>query len=249
MYLNEIIRQGETNFQEILNKIRVGNIDEQVREILDSRIGVELHNDYGIKPTILYSTNRNVDRVNNKELDKLAEDGREFREYMMDVVVYSGVSNKSSAREKFMKYCTSPEVLQLCVGAQVMLLKNLDLPNGLANGSRGVITSFVGDMPVVRFLNGEERVIDYNVWEVEENDKRILRAQQIPLKVAYAITIHKSQGCSLDYAKIDLSEIFEYGQAYVALSRVKSLHGLSIIDINYDYLQAHPRAVEYYASL
>ncbi len=130
-----------------------------------------------------------------------------------------------------------------------MLLKNLDMQNGLANGSRGIVTRFVGDMPVVRFLNGEERVIDHANWEVEENDKKILRAQQLPLKVAYAISIHKSQGCSLDYAEIDLSGVFEYGQAYVALSRVKSLDGLSIIDIDYDYIQAHPEAVEYYESL
>lgn len=249
VYLNEIIRQMDTTFQEVLNAVRVGNITDQVRKVLDSRIGVTLHNDYGIKPTKLYSMNRDVDRVNDKELDKLAKDGRQFNEYIMETVVYSGVSNKSAAVEKFKKFCTAPEVLQLCIGAQVMLLKNLDMQNGLANGSRGVVSSFVGDMPVVRFLNGEERVIDYNVWEVEENDKKILRAQQIPLKVAYAISIHKSQGCSLDYAAIDLSGVFEYGQAYVALSRVKSLSGLSIIGINYDYIQAHPRAVEYYEKL
>jgi ATP-dependent DNA helicase PIF1 len=143
----------------------------------------------------------------------------------------------------------APETLQLCIGAQVMLLKNLDIPNGLANGSRGIVLGFVSDMPKVRFLNGEERIIDYNIWEVEENGKEILRAKQVPLKVAYAISIHKSQGCSLDYAEIDLSNIFEYGQAYVALSRVKSLEGLSIIDIDYDYINAHPTATEYYENL
>jgi hypothetical protein len=84
---------------------------------------------------------------------------------------------------------------------------------------------------------------------IEENDKKILRAQQIPLKVAYAISIHKSQGCSLDYAEIDLAGVFEYGQAYVALSRVKSLEGLSIIDVDYDCIEAHPKATTYYDSL
>lgn len=249
VYLNEIIRQGDIIFQEVLNKIRIGNIDEQVRYILDTRIGVKLSNNYGIKPTKLYSTNHSVNQVNDDELDKLAEDDREFYEYEMDIMVYSNVSNKISAKEKFMKYCTAPKILQLCVGAQVMLLKNLDLQNGLANGSRGVVSEFIKDMPVVTFLNGETRIIDYNIWEVEENDKNILRAKQIPLKVAYAITIHKCQGCSLDYAEIDLSDVFEYGQAYVALSRVKSLQGLSIINIDYDCLQAHPQAVEYYDSL
>jgi ATP-dependent DNA helicase PIF1 len=130
-----------------------------------------------------------------------------------------------------------------------MLIKNLDLANGLANGSRGVITGFINDMPLVRFLNGEERLIEYNVWEIEENEKRVLRAEQIPLKVAYAISIHRSQGCSLDYAEIDLSGVFEYGQVYVALSRLKSLEGLSITAIDYELIQAHPKAVEYYFNL
>jgi len=249
VYLNEIMRQGDNIFQEVLNKIRVGQIDTQVKKVLKSRIGVKLNNDYGIKPTGLYSHNSDVDLINDEELDNLARDGRQFYEYKMDTVVYSGVTNKTAALEKFKKYCTAPEILQLCVGAQVMLLKNLDIPNGLANGSRGVVTSFISDIPKVRFLNGEERVIEQNCWEVEENDKKILRAQQIPLKVAYAISIHKSQGCSLDYAEIDLSGVFEYGQSYVALSRVKSLEGLSIIDINYDYIQAHPKATAYYESL
>ena len=130
-----------------------------------------------------------------------------------------------------------------------MLLKNLDISNGLANGSRGVVTGFISDMPLVKFLNGEERLMEQNVWEIEENDKKILRAQQIPLKIAYAISIHKSQGCSLDYAEIDLAGVFEYGQAYVALSRVKSLEGLSIIDVDYDCIEAHPKATAYYESL
>lgn len=249
VYLNEIMRQGDNVFQDVLNKVRVGDVDDQVKKVLDSRIGAKLSNEFGIKPTCLYSQNRDVNIINDKELDKLAEDGRQFYEYKMDIVVCSGVTNRSAVIEKFKKYCTTPEILQLCKGAQVMLLKNLDIPNGLANGSRGVVTGFVSDMPCVRFLNGEERVIEQNVWEIEENDKKILRAQQVPLKVAYAMSIHKSQGCSLDYSKIDLSDVFEYGQAYVALSRVKSLEGLSIIDINYDYIDAHPKAVEYYESL
>jgi ATP-dependent DNA helicase PIF1 len=249
VYLNEIMRQGDNVFQDVLNKVRVGDVDDQVKKVLDSRIGANLSNEFGIKPTCLYSQNCDVNIINDKELDKLAEDGRQFYEYKMDIVVCSGVTNRSAIIEKFKKYCTTPEILQLCKGAQVMLLKNLDIPNGLANGSRGVVTGFVSDMPCVRFLNGEERVIEQNVWEIEENDKKILRAQQVPLKVAYAMSIHKSQGCSLDYSKIDLSDVFEYGQAYVALSRVKSLEGLSIIDINYDYIDAHPKAVEYYESL
>lgn len=194
--LDEIIRQNDSQFQILLNNVRVGNITPEVKDMLNSRINIELKNSYGIKPTKIYATNNNVDRVNDEELDSLAIDGRQFFEYNMDIVVYSGVNNRIAAIEKFKKYCTAPETLQLCIDSQVMLLKNLDLKRGLANGSRGVVTSFSGEMPVVKFLNGEELVIDYNIWEVEENNKKILKARQIPLKVAYAITIHKC--CSKD---------------------------------------------------
>lgn len=248
-YLDEIIRQNDPVFQECLNHIRLGKCPKNIREILEQRLHVELTNDYGIQPTKLYSLNYDVDRVNDEELDKLAEDGREFKEYNMKAKVYGIVKDKVAITEKFKKYCTAPETLQICVGAQVMLLINLDMENKLANGSRGVVTSFVGDFPVVRFLNGVERIIDFHVWEVEENEKKIMKAIQIPLKVAYAISIHKSQGCSLDYAEIDLSQVFEYGQAYVALSRVKTLDGLSIIDIDWDKIKAHPSALEFYENL
>lgn len=249
VYLTKIIRQSDVVFQECLSNIRIGNITDSVVEILNSRVGKELTNNLGIKPTMLFSKNVDVDRMNDLELDKLAADGREFNEYKMDISVYTKPGDVHYTLEKFRKNCTAPELLQLCVGAQVMLLKNLDLEAGLANGSRGVVTGFVEDIPMVTFLNGCERLIDYHVWLVEENGVEILRAQQIPLKVAYAITIHKSQGCSLDCALVDISECFEYGQAYVALSRVKTLEGLSLVGVDYSYIKAHPKAIEFYKNL
>ena len=249
VYLTEIIRQGDKIFQDVLNNVRLGNINAKVMGILKQRKGINLTNDFGIMPTKLYSTNIDVDRINNNELDKLAEKDITFYEYEMDTHVNANVGNRAGVIEKFKKSCNAPEILQLCVGVQVMLLKNLDLANGLANGSRGVVIGFLQDLPVVKFLNGEERIIDMEVWEVIENDKPILSAKQIPLKIAYAISIHKSQGCSLDFAEIDLSNIFEYGQAYVALSRVKSLQGLSIIGIDYNNICAHPKALEFYSNI
>ncbi len=249
VYLTDIIRQEEIEFQNLLNNVRMGNITPEVEDILDSRVGVNISNEFGIKPTRLYSVNIDVDRINDKELDKLALKGAEFFEYEMDMNISPKVSNRASAIEKFKKSCIAPHCLQLCIGAQVMLLKNLDLGSGLANGSRGIVSDFVQDLPIVKFLNGEERIIDMNIWEVQENDKPILTAKQIPLKIAFAYSIHKSQGTTLDLAEIDLSHIFEYGQAYVALSRVKSLKGLSIIGVNYSNICAHPKAVEYYENL
>ena len=246
VYLTEIMRQKDVDWQNCLNDVRVGLLSKKTRKLLKTRVGVELKNDFGIKPTKLFSTNYLVDYINNKELDLLAESEPEFYEYNMEIHVYPGVKNKDYAIEKYKKSCNAPETLQLCVGAQVMLLWNLDTDGGLVNGSRGVVTSFVGDIPMVKFLNGRELLIDYNVWEQEEQDKKILRVLQIPLKLAYALTVHRSQGCSLDYAEIDLSNTFEYGMAYVALSRVKKIEGLSIIDINFDKIKANERAVEFY---
>ena len=112
-----------------------------------------------------------------------------------------------------------------------------------------MITNFTENIPIVKFLNGIEMIIGHNTWKWEENGKEVGSATQIPLKVAYALTIHKSQGCSLDYAEINLSNIFEYGQAYVALSRVKSLDGLKLVGIKYKKIKAHPYAIKYYKDL
>jgi ATP-dependent DNA helicase PIF1 len=246
IYLTEIMRQKDTEFQDCLNNVRVGFLPEKTRRLLNSRVGIQLTNDFGIKPTQLYSTNYSVDRINNQELDTLAKSDPDFYEYKMDIYVYPGITNKDFAIAKYKKNCNAPETLQLCVGAQVMLLWNLDTEGGLVNGSRGVVTSFTSDIPVVKFLNGRELPIDYNIWEQTEQDKKILRVIQLPLKLAYALTIHKSQGCSLDYAEIDLSNTFAEGQAYVALSRVKNLEGLSIIQIDFDKIRSNKKAVSFY---
>ena len=248
IYLTDIIRQGDNTFQNCLNNIRVGNITPEVHDILESCRGKVLNNNFGIIPTKLYSTNADVDRINNIELDKLSKNNIQFYQYDMEIKVQGNV-NKTNLSTKYKKYCNAPAEIQLCVGAQVILLKNLDMANGLANGSRGIIVKFIDDFPMVKFLNGMEILITPNLWEIKENDKVVLYMQQLPLKVAYALSIHRGQGCSLDYVQVDLSNIFEYGQAYVALSRVKNLSGLSIIEIVYEMIKAHPIAVEYYENL
>ena len=227
----------------------MGKVTQSDKKLLNTRVGVSIKNKYGIRPTRRFPRNREVDAVNEQELDKLAMDGRQFYEYNMRITVLDPRVSKERVLAKFKKHSIVPETLQLCKDTQVMLIWNLDLENKLANGSRGVITGFQDDMPVVRFLNGIERIINNNIWEIKENGRRLLQVSQVPLKVAYAVSIHKVQGTSLDCTEIDVSNIFEYGQSYVALSRVKSLEGLSIIAVYYDSICAHPAAVEYYESL
>jgi uracil-DNA glycosylase len=144
---------------------------------------------------------------------------------------------------------------EIALDAQVMLIVNLDMTFGLVNGSRGVVIGFTtgkNKFPVVEFLNGEKRVMSPHRWLVEDystKEKKIYRTQ-VPLRLAYALTIHKSQGASLDSALIDIgSNTFEYGQAYVALSRVRSLDALYIHAFESRAIKAHPKVKDFYTSI
>ena len=130
-----------------------------------------------------------------------------------------------------------------------MLVINEDFDRKLVNGSRGIVTEFIEQKPVVKFINGEEMLVDYHVWEIQEDGKDFISIRQVPLKLAWSLTVHKIQGSTLDYAEVDLSNIFEYGQAYVALSRVKSKEGLHITNLKFDGIKAHPKALRFYKKL
>ena len=170
---------------------------------------------------------------------------KEILEYHVDTIIY----NKKIKFEKFIKYSPAVQVLQLAKGCQVMLIHNLDIENKLVNGSRGVVVDFINDLPLVRFINGQERLIDYHIWEIEDNDVKLGSIEQLPLKLGYAFSIHKSQGATLDCAEVDLGKIFEYGMAYVALSRVKDLEALTIRSMNWSKIRVHPKALAFYKSI
>ncbi len=245
IYLRQIMRQLDTGFQTILNDVRMGKLCEDSKQKLQSRVGVKLHNELGIEPTKIFPTNAQSAKVNEAELMKLYKNGH-VNSYEMNIEC-----ENDDIKEKFLRNSVVEETVTLCEGAQVMLLFNMDIDSELVNGSRGVVTGFTKEdsLPIVKFLNGFETIIPYNVWDVEEDGIVILRACQIPLKVAYAVTIHKIQGCTLDYAEMDLSNIFEYGQAYVALSRVKKLENLSLVNIDFNKIKCNPKAKEYYSSI
>ena len=139
--------------------------------------------------------------------------------------------------------------LILAIGAQVMLLTNLNPELGLVNGSRGVVTGYeASGAPLVQFLQGQPIPIPAASWESE--DLEGVSRKQIPLRLAYAITIHKAQGATLDCALIDIgTSTFEYGQAYVALSRVKNLNALYVWDVEPTAFRAHPKVRAFYDSL
>lgn len=240
-YLTEIVRQKDIIFQKVLNNVRINNITDETRKILDSRVRIELKNNNGITPTRIYSLKRDVKEINEFEIRRIRN-----RKFVYDMVVQTFKHKEEYEIKTCIKNCPAEQTLTLCMNAQVMLLNNNSLNK--FNGSRGVIIGFTDDsLPVVRFLDGVELVINSHTWSItNQDDETEVTLTQIPLKLAYALTIHKSQGCSLDYAEINLSDVFEFGQAYVALSRVKSLEGLNIIDIDYNRIQCSDVVKTYY---
>lgn len=241
IYLQEILRQTNPEFCRVLSKLRLGDKDKMVKSLINSRIGATLKNSFGIMPTRLFSHNTFVDEVNNNAIETLAAtNGSEILEYQR--IEYIKKNRK-------IKHFQAPKTLQLTKNCQVMLIHNLDIPNQLINGSRGIVTNFVEDKPVVRFMNGQERLIDYHIWELEENNMKLGTVEQLPLKLGYAFSIHKSQGATLDLVEVDLQDIFQAGMGYVALSRVKDLESLSITSIDWSRIDAHPKATKFYKSL
>jgi ATP-dependent DNA helicase PIF1 len=249
IYFDENFRQEDLVFNKCLNEIRMGNISTETAKILRSRVNAKLENEYGILPTKIYSLNRDVDKENDEELNNLVLKNSDLDFYEYDLTYEVLSFDVKKVEETIKKSCNVPFTMQLCVGAQVMLLYNMDVENKLVNGSRGVVIGFENDLPKVRFMNGMVLTIEYKIWSHEENGEIVLQWTQIPLKVAFAISMHKAQGITIDYAEVDLSNIFENAQAYVALSRVRTLEGLSIKNFNKLCIRAHPKAIEFYSKL
>ena len=234
--LKEIHRQGSENFVTLLNKVRIGTIEYADIEYLNSKCLISDSNPLptdGILPTRLYVLNKDVDQENISRLNDLDSEEvicQAFDIWREKMPVGTSASIKKQMKDSLDK--ETPDEVRLKVGAQVMLTRNKDLDKNLVNGSRGIIEGFVRDMdsivPIVRFDNGivtkiaPVESIRYN----PDGGLGCLVRMQVPLKLAWAITIHKSQGSTLTRALLDISKAFEYGQCYVALSRVKSLDGL-----------------------
>src|SRR3989338_1385465 len=184
----------------------------------------------------LYSHNVDVDRVNHEELIKLQTEKKQF-------------SMEGEGRPALVaalkKGCLSPEDLLLSVGASIMFTKN-NPKEGYVNGTLGEVLRFEqsSGLPVVKTKENRYITVSPMEWSIEENGKVRASIRQLPLRLAWAITVHKSQGMSMDEAIMDLSQVFEYGQGYVALSRVRRLSGLYILGWNRRAFEVHPRILE-----
>jgi ATP-dependent DNA helicase PIF1 len=233
-YISEQYRQDDSDFLSVLSAIRRGEVFEEHMEYINGRQVAVANAPDGI--TRLFSHNVAVDKVNDTELAKIQSDEKTF-------VMYS--SGREQVVASLKKGCLSPEVLKLKIGAVVMCTKN-NQKAGFVNGTLGVVEKFEAgtNYPIIRTRDNTLITIEPLEWAVEEDGKIKGQISQVPLRLAWAITVHKSQGMSLDAAVMDLSSVFEYGQGYVALSRVRRLSGLYLLGINTKALQVHPAILE-----
>jgi len=220
-YLNEQHRQDDQDLSSILNAMRAGDVRRHHAELLLERGDAELPEG---DITELHTTNVDVDRINLAKLDELQGD-----EYTYSQSTTGG----ANYIENLQRSVLAPSELKLKEGAFVMAVKNAT-DRKYANGSLGVVTGFdvLTEYPTVKFFNG--RTIDMipDSWELRDGDKKRASITQIPLRLAWAITVHKSQGMTLDAARMDLGKAFVEGMGYVALSRVKNLQNLYLAGLN-----------------
>jgi ATP-dependent DNA helicase PIF1 len=272
--LKTIFRQKDDTFRSILNGIRVGQICKENASILRKHINRQYNKDdyNGCVLTKLVPTRRIADNINDTNFNKLEEvcyeynmhenmncteimdgSGRPIPEKVLDRCNKVPNSFKIEEIKSLKSHSPARECVELKVGAQVMCLANLSLEEGICNGSIGIIQSFYLNtsgvtLPIVKFSNGIVKKLVVHYWQSDDNPT--IAIGQIPLCLAWAITIHKSQGCTMERAQIDIgNQIFECGQTYVGISRVKSLDGLYLSGFSPYRIKANPQVQAFYDSI
>lgn len=219
-YLTEQHRQGaDSELLELLRAMRAGDFTDEQKQLLESRVGLEHSDDI----TRLFTHNRDVDTLNRQKLEEL---GADIKTAKMN---WNGDNYKVQA---MMRSVLAPRHLELAIGAEVMFVAN-NWDEGYVNGTRGKVIGFDDRDPIVETQDGDTIQVQRHTWRTydEEGQIEIARVVQYPLRLAWAVTVHKSQGMSLDEAEIDLSKAFMPGMGYVALSRVRSLEGLYLMGL------------------
>ncbi len=248
--LTKIYRQKDPKFTKTLCNLRLGKITEKDMELISKRFideSSEINNKLHLFPKKIQTK-----RFNNEKLNELSTPVYTYKAYD-NILVPESIENKEKYKKKVFyemnNYFQAEYTLNLKVGCRVMLLINADFKSGLINGSCGYVTKLAKSYAVVKFDNGITKKISSCLFELIENDTVKATRFQLPLKLAYAITIHKSQGMTFDEIVIDCASSFSPGQVYVALSRVKSLKGLYITGFNPKKIYPNNKARNFYLKL
>lgn len=231
-YLDEQHRQECDTLTNLLNNIRQNKTGEEVLAPLRTRYRKSIE---GITPTKLYTHNIDIDVINNRELDLIDGLGKVYE---------MTTKGRKNLVEVLKKSCLAQEELRLKKGAVVMFLKNNPIKK-YVNGTLGKVVGFdIMDFPIVEVKDGRKITVEPESWTIDEDGKVKAELKQIPLRLAWAITIHKSQGMSLDAAEIDLSKSFVEGMGYVALSRIRTFDGLRLMGLNKIALEVNKEVLE-----
>ena len=250
--LKKSYRQNEENFIKALANMRTNSLTKDDVNLLKTR---EFEKSSILDNVLhIFATNLEADNYNNLKFKSV--NSKEYKLFAIDGV-YKGeklVETPTHAKEEnILKridvVCSAEKSISLKIGARVMLLVNLDFDKGLINGSCGNVKEIDEDFILVEFDNGTCSKITRHDFEFYNNDVLIAVRRQFPLRLAYGITIHKSQGMSLDELVVDCSRIFEKGQAYVALSRIKTLEGLYLHNFSFEKVMVDEKVKDFYETL
>jgi ATP-dependent DNA helicase PIF1 len=246
-------RQEDTHFVDILNKLRFGHCTEEIFMELKELLFTE-YDDETIEPMKLFSTNRMVESVNNKKLEILSKTSKLHKFPIIPI------SNNKKLIETESKRANISDDLTLCIGAQIMVSYNIYPKDSVVNGTMGVIKEINKidnsyNVVIYVYSTKNEHVIPYIPFEYQEFDrsnnlKTKIIFNYLPLRVAYATSIHRSQGQTIDYAEMDLgSSVFAYGQGYTAISRCKKMENIKLLDIDADSFKCDPKVIKFYKDL
>lgn len=233
--LKEVHRQSDSEFVRILNHLRIGHINDEITKRLKTTSKQKIESN-GILATQLCSHTNDANAINESKLENLEG----------EKVLFRAEDSDPTSTKQLDSQVQAPSQLYLKINAQVMLLKNINIASGLVNGARGVVVRIEKGVPVVRFKNNTEYVCKHEKWVIKTPSGGAMTRRQVPLKLAWAFSIHKSQGLTLDCVEMSLSKVFEAGQAYVALSRAKSLDSVRILDFDAKQVWANPQVLQYY---
>lgn len=246
---DKIFRQTDKTFTDVLNKIRFGQVDDDVVALIE-RAKNNKRPTGDIEPITIFTKNIDVDKYNKTRYDQLT--GIEKTYYATDF-------GHEDVLKMLDKNCPAAKVLSLKVGCQVCCIANVDLDNEVANGSLGIVTGFsAAGRPIVKYKNGHQMEMEYHSWEITELDhvqtelkgknvyKVVGSRSALALKVAYCSTAHRAQGQTFECARMDLSQVFGFGMVYSSVSRVKSEDGLYITNCDISKIRAHPKVIQFY---